>query len=204
MAHSSLYIMSAKLFKVFVKDTCFKIEIDETSQQPVKDVVQNFKKALFNNEVDKNFCIASYDELMHEIERFFKPAPAAGGLVKNPNGEILWIFRRGKYDLPKGKLDEGETFLEAALREVEEECGLHDLKAGSLIGYTYHIYIQNENPYFKKTAWYEMFTNQDFVELQTEEDITDYCWANPNKHVELSKLTYKSLKDLLKRFLREA
>lgn len=196
--------MGTKLFKVFVKDTCFKIEIDETSQQPVKEVVNQFKNALFTNQIDQNFKIASYEELLEEIGRYFKSAPAAGGMVFNSQNEVLWIYRREKYDLPKGKLDDGETFLEAALREVEEECGIHDLIAGPLIGYTYHIYIHNENPYFKKTAWYIMHTKQNEVSLQTEEDITDYCWANADKHRELSKQTYKSLRDLLKRNLRES
>lgn len=155
------------------------------------------KKALFSNVSDTRFTVTSFEEWKQEVLKFFIPAPAAGGLVKNTQGQYLWIFRRGKYDLPKGKLDPGETFEHAALREVEEECGIRDLASGPLLGYTYHIYIQNEKPYFKETAWYLMYTSQTEVEIQAEEDITGYCWADADKHRKLSSKTFRSLKDFL-------
>ena len=65
---------------------------------------------------------------------------AAGGLVTNPQGQILWIFRRGFWDLPKGKVEKMESIEEAALREVEEECGIKQLVLDKLIDKTYHIY----------------------------------------------------------------
>ena len=66
---------------------------------------------------------------------------AAGGLVTNPNGEILWIFRRGFWDLPKGKLDEGETIQSCAVREVQEETGLINIQLHQMIGFTNHTYF---------------------------------------------------------------
>src|ERR671932_523429 len=51
---------------------------------------------------------------------------AAGGLVVRDDGRIA-VIHRPRYDdwsLPKGKLDPGESFEEAALREVEEETGM--------------------------------------------------------------------------------
>ena len=66
---------------------------------------------------------------------------AAGGIVMNPKQEILWIFRRGFWDLPKGKLDPGETIPQCALREVEEETGINDIQLNELITITYHEYF---------------------------------------------------------------
>jgi len=189
--------MNAKLFKVFIKDTCFTIEEDKNSQQNPGTAVGQIKKALFTDAADASFTVSSFEEWKEEVLRFFLPAPAAGGLVQNTRGEYLWIFRRGRYDLPKGKLDPGETFEHAALREVEEECGIRDLRSGPLLGYTYHIYIQNEKPYFKETAWYLMHTAQEQVEIQLEEDITGYCWADAKTHRELTAKTFRSLKDFL-------
>ena len=74
------------------------------------------------------------------VHRRFIFVKAAGGVVSNPQGKLLTIFRNQRYDLPKGKVEPGETLAEAALRETNEETGLHDLQLGPLILKTYHIY----------------------------------------------------------------
>lgn len=105
---------------------------------------------------------------------------AGGGVVRNDKGELLMIFRRGKWDLPKGKLDEGETIEACALREVMEETGLNALELGALIQIGYHEYF---DPYYKaevikETHWYAMHApgDQQLV-AQAEEDITEIKWA---------------------------
>ena len=65
---------------------------------------------------------------------------AAGGLVTNAQGEILWIFRRGFWDLPKGKLDDGETIQSCAIREVEEETGIQNIKLHELLKFCLKLY----------------------------------------------------------------
>ena len=70
-----------------------------------------------------------------------KVITAAGGLVLNPNTEILMIFRRGHWDLPKGKLDEGETIVSCAVREVQEETGLSDIHVDQFLLMTKHTYF---------------------------------------------------------------
>lgn len=92
---------------------------------------------------------ASFKKLARTID-------AAGGFVTNPNGKILMIFRRGKWDLPKGKVDPGETIKEAALREVEEETGIRNLELGKLIVQTYHVYKDRKGRVLKRTSWYSM------------------------------------------------
>ena len=197
MALSSVNIMATKVFKVFVKNTRFLLEIDKTSQQTGQDVVLAMLNALKEDMEDCTMRICSFDSFIGELLPYFETAPAAGGIVQNNNNEILWIVRRGMYDLPKGKLDKGEDFESAALREVEEECGLHDLKITKELGSTYHAYLMNDTPYFKETRWFAMHSQQKNLKLQAEEDISDYIWANAEKHRELREKTFRSLREFL-------
>lgn len=118
----------------------------------------------FDEKSFKEFC-----------ERFTVVA-AAGGLVKNANDEYLFIFRRGRWDLPKGKADAGETAEETALREVEEECGLNSLRIIKELPSTYHSFPEKGKNILKHTRWFLMETKQTKVTLQAEEDIEDHTW----------------------------
>ena len=80
-------------------------------------------------------------------KQYFEIIEASGGIVKNESGEILFIFRNGIWDLPKGKIEDNESREEAGLREVEEECGFRSLKLGHFIGTTYHLYDEKESQY---------------------------------------------------------
>ena len=107
---------------------------------------------------------------------------AAGGLVTNAQGEILWIFRRGFWDLPKGKVDEGESLEECAVREVQEETGLQTISLGAFICMTTHTYFDTwlQKDVVKETHWYSMnATALDAETLipQTEEDIEKIEWV---------------------------
>ncbi len=105
---------------------------------------------------------------------------AAGGLVLNDKGELLMIFRRGKWDLPKGKLDEGETIEACAVREVIEETGLVNVEHGELIGITYHEYFDPhlKEDVVKESYWYAMRARgEQPLTPQTEEDITEIKWV---------------------------
>src|ERR1700759_1274699 len=107
---------------------------------------------------------------------------AAGGLVLNDNNELLMIFRRGKWDLPKGKLDEGEKIEECAIREVAEETGLEHLTLEEKIYDTYHIDVQNTEEMLKRTAWYKMKgTSADKIKPQKEENILEAIWVKQNE-----------------------
>lgn len=105
---------------------------------------------------------------------------AAGGLVFNENNELLMIFRRGKWDLPKGKLDKGEAIEECAVREVEEETGVTPIDLNNLIDITTHEYYDKwENAtVLKKTYWYKMYTtsNKELIP-QAEEEIQKAEWV---------------------------
>src|SRR4051812_21020427 len=107
---------------------------------------------------------------------------AGGGIIKNEEGKILFIYRRGKWDLPKGKLDEGETIEECAVREVEEETGLRNIELGELIGVTNHHYTQDNENIDKETYWYAMKVNGDQKLVpQLTEDILELRWVAENE-----------------------
>lgn len=103
---------------------------------------------------------------------------AAGGLVTNPNNHYLLIYRLGKWDLPKGKLDDYETIQQCAIREVEEETGITNIILKNLITKTTHEYVYKGVPTQKITFWYNMhIENNQTLIPQTEEYIDDIKWV---------------------------
>jgi len=129
---------------------------------------------------------------------------AAGGVVKNNEGKLLAIFRRGKWDLPKGKLDYDETPEHAAVREVMEECGLENVLLGELLLITYHTYIEKKKNILKKTHWYAMTTTDEHPLIpQLEEDIEKAEWMTPEQITQqVYANTYRSVKSVLETYLQ--
>jgi 8-oxo-dGTP pyrophosphatase MutT (NUDIX family) len=131
---------------------------------------------------------------------------AAGGLVTNNKNELLMIFRRGRWDLPKGKLDEGETIEACALREVREETGIGDLELENLVGITYHEYFEkrlNED-ITKETHWFAMHVNgEPKLNPQKEEDIEYIILADENKLKECLKNTYRNIIEIIQQFKQQ-
>ena len=129
---------------------------------------------------------------------------AAGGLVLNDANELLMIFRRGKWDLPKGKLDAGETIEACALREVKEETGLQQIILVQPVGITWHEYFDKytQQEVIKETHWFEMKAdgNQKLVP-QTEEDIEQIVWANPETIEKSLTNSYKNIVEIIHTFL---
>ncbi len=123
---------------------------------------------------------------------------AAGGLVRNSKNELLFIFRNGKWDLPKGHKEFGEEIYETAIREVEEECGLKDLVLGDKLGVTYHTYYMNRHQEIKETHWYNMTTQTMELIPQKEEGIEKAEWIGEDKIEEVIEDCYISLQNLLK------
>ena len=138
--------------------------------------------------------------LWKEFKWFFKIEKAAGGLVKNKNNDTLFIYRFEKWDLPKGKIEKGESKKEAAKREVEEECGVNQLKIEKKLQKTYHIFQRKGREILKITHWYLMST--EFVgELipQIEEEITQVVFKNDSEVKEALDNTYENIKLLLEK-----
>jgi len=123
---------------------------------------------------------------------------AAGGIVKNENGDFLFIYRHDKWDLPKGKIEKGERIKDAAVREVEEECGIVVSKLGKRLCKTYHAYISREEVVLKKTYWYKMRCKGQYKLVpQIDEGITDVKWFKPKKIHTIVENTFPSIMDVL-------
>lgn len=128
---------------------------------------------------------------------------AAGGLVINPQGQILWIFRRGFWDLPKGKLDDGETIQTCAVREVEEETGIKNIRLHELLKFTNHIYFDNylNQEVVKRTYWFHMTisTEQKGIPQETE-DIEKIEWHTLVTAKHCLELTYPSIIEVIEAY----
>lgn len=146
-------------------------------------------------------CVTLADD--RELEIYcsrFHQIIAAGGLVENPEGRCLMIFRRNVWDLPKGKQEPGEDTVTTALREVSEETGLCNLLAGSLICVTHHCYLFQDEECVKHTYWYHMKCEgpQELVP-QTEEQIEQARWIARQDLAPMLANTYPSIREVFMR-----
>ncbi len=142
-----------------------------------------------------------HDDIVMIFEEFkacFRNIEAGGGVIFNERGQFLVIYRNGIWDLPKGKLEKGEDFQMAALREVQEETGLHGIQLVHPLMSTYHTYMLKKKMVLKKTKWFEMlYRGSEAPILQTEEGISDYRWATPGETRFIRENSYGSILDVL-------
>lgn len=125
------------------------------------------------------------EDLFKDFAAFYKLIDAAGGLVFNEFDEALLIYRHGKWDLPKGKLEKGETVEDAAVREVEEETGIQGIELGKPIilqreqNITFHTFLHpvKKQLILKRIFWYKMFCKKQAVQPQVEEGIQKVEWV---------------------------
>lgn len=141
------------------------------------------------------------EQLWEDFRGKYKWLPAAGGVVRNEGlDKTLFIFRRGSWDLPKGKLDEGEDAPTAALREVKEETGVDGLTLGPQLPTTYHTYRNRKGKrVLKPTYWFSMATNSEALVPQAEEDIELAEWRSIEEVLNDPAPLYLSLRYLLER-----
>lgn len=126
---------------------------------------------------------------------------AGGGIVFKFVDDEFWIMlikRKGIWDLPKGKMDDGEEIPKCALREVREEAGIKNLTIIDDLGQTEHTYELNGDQILKKTYWFSMKTEDDEFLPEAEEDITEVAWFPVNDALKL--VGYDNLKIVIKRF----
>ena len=140
---------------------------------------------------------------LEQLLKVFDLVEAAGGVVLNNRKEMLWIMRLGKWDLPKGKIERGEGKKEAAIREVEEETGITDLKLKQKVVSTFHTYNVYGAENIKCTYWYAMETNFEGDGIaQIEEEITEVRWVSIDNLEEQLNNTYGSIKQVVGLFLQ--
>ncbi len=140
--------------------------------------------------------------LKNDFFDLYKIVEAAGGLVFNEKDELLVIFRRGHWDLPKGKIDFGETKEEASVREVMEETSLVDVKRNHFIGETYHTFQNRHGKrILKKSYWYEMEASHQKGKPQKEEDIEIVEWEKPHSFLHNFSPIYPNIKEIIHQYL---
>lgn len=141
----------------------------------------------------------------HWLETEFSEIHAAGGLVINEAQQILFMIRRGKWDLPKGKMELGEIPETTALREIEEETGLSVLKLIRPLTKTYHIYEENGTWMLKTSHWFLVQAkNNNRLIPQLEEDITELHWFAPDALESVEQNTFANIKLVLAAYLEDA
>lgn len=172
-------------------DTVF---IDEISNAAVNSLLHEIVKPEFHAGI---LMHKDLEKLKKSFFKHFTLVLAAGGAVTNSKGELLMIFRRGKWDLPKGKLDEGETIEQCAIREVQEETGLKEIAMGEKIMNTYHIYTEFGKEILKESHWYKMKCDEQDLKPQAEEGITDISWISKSSLEKYMSNTYQTIREVV-------
>ena len=169
--------------------------IDELNNHTVKSMLHEMEQQQVHAGV---FFHPDFDELKKTFFKKFSLITAAGGLVKNEKDEILMIFRRGKWDLPKGKMDKNEKLEVCAVRELEEETGLKDVKLKQTLLISYHTYHEGTRHILKETHWFAMKGNsKQSLKPQTEEDITDIKWVSKKNIETYLRQSYAIIRDVV-------
>ena len=190
------------MYKVFVndkplfltneisKETNFQLFLLESV-----DIEQLIVK-IFQNKVQKAYLYHPDEkEIMKTLKSKIPVNKAGGGLVYNKKGEVLFIFRGGKWDLPKGGIEKGEGIEATAMREVTEETGVDKLKITKKLQKTYHVFKRNGVYKLKITHWFEMKSDFDGIPVgQIEEGIEKAIWVAPNDISKILENSYENIK----------
>lgn len=199
-----------QIYKIFVNDNPFVVA-REAVDMPGMNHFTVIEHANLRTALDQIKSLESLQSkgclyLCEDPTAFFKELlkefiliKAAGGIVFNKNQDLLLIKRLGKWDLPKGKIDPHEGEQEAAIREVQEECGIKELQIKKFLNYSYHTYRQQGYRFLKQTSWYLMESSwTGKLHPQVEENITEVKWQ-PWRELKLEQLdSYLSIKDILR------
>ena len=164
----------------------------------VDEILHKLKRG---NSKGVNLFCGNLERDWETFKKHFKVVSAAGGLVLNPKKEILFIHRLGIWDLPKGRIEKGESIEETAVREVEEECGVENLVLEKPLITTYHLFFMNNIQQLKITHWFLMHTDfQGKLTPQLEEGITKVAFKNDTQVEEAIQNTYANIKLVLEAY----
>jgi 8-oxo-dGTP pyrophosphatase MutT (NUDIX family) len=190
------------MYKVFVndkplfltneiaKETDFQLFLLESV-----DIEQVIIK-MFQNKIQKAYLYYPDEKaILQKVKEKISVCKAGGGLVYNKKGDVLFIFRNGKWDLPKGGIEKGEEIEDTATREVEEETGVTNLVISHKLQKTYHVFKRNGKYKLKITHWFEMRTNFEGIPVgQANEGIEKVAWLTPEQVKEALKNSYENIK----------
>lgn len=193
------------MFKIFVGDKPIILTTELEEETNFKNYLLStvklgkVVKELNRSSLEEVRLIGKKEEKL--IKKFLKKMPtvlAGGGKVYNANNEILFIYRNGKWDLPKGRAEKGEDIEVTAMREVEEETGVKNLKIIKELDTTYHIFKRNGNHKIKITRWFEMSSDYEGkLNPEKTEGITKAKWLGPEKTEKAMKNSYANIQSLI-------
>ena len=192
---------------LYLTDSSTKIEAVESSTKVLKaryigkpKFLSNYIDLLEKSRQYEAVQIYSKDlaQLKKDFKGLYQRIDAAGGLVFNAKNEVLFIFRLGYWDLPKGKIDPGESKKQAAIREVQEETGIQHIDLGKRLIKTRHTYRNRKGKrIIKRTFWYRMTTTDTDLTPQTEEAIEQAIWQTIPDFLASKPVVYKNILEVI-------
>jgi len=202
-----------QIYKIFVENR--PIIICEKNTFPLDCILlfaerlTNLEKDVFTPYIDKQKpkhpVIILSPDAHFDFQRLFAQhslISAAGGIVRKKN-KYLFIKRLGKWDIPKGKLEAGESSESGAIREIQEECGISEVKIERFIGTTYHTYTEKKTLILKKTDWYAfVYEGDETLVPQKEEGITKTKWIKEKKLDKIRSNTYESIIEVIDMYFK--
>ena len=195
------------MYKVFVNDKPLFLTNEISKETDFQlfllesvDIEQLIIK-MYQNKIQKaSLYYPDEAELLRVFKSKIPVSKAGGGLVYNNKGEVLFIFRGGKWDLPKGGTEKGEEIEDTAMREVEEETGVNELEIVKKLQKTYHVFKRNGVFKLKITTWFEMKSNFEGIPNgQIEEGIEQAVWLNPDQVQHALLNSYENIKLLFEK-----
>lgn len=196
------YTFDARMHKfssIKLKDD---VLVTNASEAYIKDCLDYFNKQKVKKLDSITFVVPDIQKAKEFVRSQYVVIEAAGGLVRKDH-KILMIYRLKKWDLPKGKIEKGESPLEGALREVEEECSV---KATSIkeVCHTWHTYTRNKKKYLKKTYWYAMDCVDDSkMKAQIEEKIEAVKWMSEAEIKDVLYDSYFSIRYVFREYYKQ-
>ena len=177
------------MYKVFVNELPLILtnKLSETANGEYfllnQEAIHEAIKALKKKKLTEAYIYhPNHEEILKKFTKEIPMVVAAGGVVTNEKGKVLFIYRNDKWDLPKGKLDKGESLEHCAMREVMEETGVQDLRIENFLRTTYHIFNNTGVRTLKQVHWYAMKTEYSGkLKPEKKEGIVKVKWKGPDK-----------------------
>jgi len=208
------------MYKIYIKETLLiltsdlrvnmaKMKYPEAIHYPYHFSVKQLLNIIDKCEKSKSVKIVivsstELKKLKQDFKGLYVEVPAAGGIVINELGEALFIYKRGKWDLPKGKIEKGESIEEAAIREVKEETGLKSVEITAKLCNTKHTFRNRKKKRaIKKSYWYVMEAKKQAVNPQVEEEIEKVEWLPPETILQGDRI-YSNLIKVIKKYQAQA
>ncbi len=196
------FVLDGRKDKINFRDLAEEVLIKNATVAQVDDFLIHLKMNSYKKLEEITFCVTNYQEVVDHVKSEYTVIKAAGGLVLK-EGEVLMIYRLGMWDLPKGKLENGEKARAGAIREVEEECNIK-VQLDKKICSTWHTYKRNGKKILKKTNWYTMYCLDDSqMKPQIEEDIQELKWMDETELRKAFYNTYPSIRTVFRHYYQQ-